>query len=151
MRLCWELRPRRIGPADWLPRAFGPQSVKPIPANGIIAIKPRSHARTFADRGRVNMISNFSGDTALAHQPDVDKPASPRLKIQKPGLRILEFVEELQRLPAARAAWIDGLSCADPTREQSADLLLHIHSTRSVFKTRSARIGTVGAIDCKIV
>jgi len=45
------------------------------------------------------MSPDFSRDTVRAQQPGVDEPpfvAAPRLKIQEPGLCILECVEEFQ-------------------------------------------------------
>jgi hypothetical protein len=65
------------------------------------------------------------------------------LKIEKRRPRVLEFDEEIQRVPAARAAGIDRLSLDPPIplKNDQAFCFLVLHSTRS------ARIGTVAAID----
>lgn len=82
----------------------------PIPANSIIPIDPQPYPCAPADH--VPTPPNLSLDALLAQQPGVDDApfvASPCLKIQKRGPRVLEFEEEFQRFSAARAAGIDRL------------------------------------------
>lgn len=106
----------------------------PIPAKASIAINPRSH--TCAPAGHVPASLDLSLDAPLAQQPSVDDAPlvmSPRLKIQKRGPRVLEFDEEFQRVPAARAAGIDRLSLDPPIplKNDQAFCFLVLHSTRS--------------------
>ena len=106
----------------------------PIPPNGSIAINPRSH--TCAPTGWGPTTSDVSRNAAFAQQPGVDDApliAPPRWKIEKRGPRVLEFEEEFQRVPATRAAGIDGLSLDPPIplKNDEAFCFLVFHSTRS--------------------